>query len=423
MFLSSLLVCSLVVGQANAPQSADAAPKPEGAPAADTQQKVAVPDFSAPAGQEPLGVMLSGVVGHEIERLGLFKVVTSEQVRAVLSVERQKALMGCGDECGSGATSAGSLLGVDLLVTGRLSRLGAKKGDAGTLSLEMTLLESATGQRKGSSLLTAASESELINKLPEAVVTLMSKVLEGKQGALVVTTTDLGASVKVDGTIVGTTPLEGRLALAAGPHMLRIEKEGFVAAQKEVRIAPDKVTEENVRLVPSPDFAAAYEQKEGRLRLGTWLCAGVAVIGLGTFVGMQTVANQKYGAVDQPNTFAYHRKFLLDGVETSPDTSPGAAPDAVINHRTLATQYKNEIQSDQTISYVGGGIGLAAAIAGTALAVISDDPNRYKQFKAAPAAPGTTPAPAPAAPAAPKAPKATGLILPGGGAFVLSGEF
>lgn len=366
------------------------------------QQKVAVPDFAAPAGQEALGVMLSGVVAHELERLQLFKVTTAEQVRVVLSQERQKQLLGCVDEaCGGNAASAASMLGVDLLITGRLTKLG-KKADAQSVALDLTLMDAKTGARKGSTLVNAASESELIEKIPESVVALLGKVLEGKQGALVVSANETGATVKVDGTIVGTTPLEGRVALTAGPHALRVEKEGFVAAKKEIRVAPDALSEELVHMVPSPDFAAGYEEKESRIRRGAWLCAGTAVAGAVLFGVLQYQANKYYGDLGLPGTFAYERKALQDGKETE------VVGDTTVNHRDNAIALASKISSVQNISYLAGGIGLAAAAASVTFFVIGDDPNRYKQFKATSGAP----------------PKVSGMLFPGGGgAFAISGEF
>lgn len=338
------------------------------------QQKVAVSDFQAPAGQEALGVMLSGIVGHELERLELFRVTTSEQVRGLLSLDRQRALLGCDEDCGSSAQNAASMLGVDLLVTGRLTKLGAATGKAGLLTLDLTLLDARSGARLNGAMVQAPSESEIVGKVPETVVSLVGKVLAGKQGFLAVQSSEAGASVKIDNVVVGTTPLDGRLTLAGGPHLLRLEKDSFVATQKQVRITPDQTTTESVTMVPSPDFIQAYESREGRFRLGTWVAGGVAVAGLAGFVVMQMQADQLYtGSTAKPG-FTYYQRQLLAGTEAGPNGE---------DYRAAAAKLKTQVETAQTISYVAGGLGLAAGIAGVSFAIISDDPGKYRQYRAA----------------------------------------
>jgi hypothetical protein len=327
--------------------------------------KMAVPDFQTTAGNEPLAAMLAGSVATEIDHTGLFQVTTSDQVRALLSLERQRQLLGCADD--SCSSNVAGQLGVDYLVNGRLARVTDAKKATTALTLDLAIVEVKTGKRVSSRGVTANSEVDLVSKLTENVAALISPLLTGRQGYLVVISSEAGSSVKVDGALLGTTPMTQRLSIAGGPHVLRIEKEGFTTVQKQVRIAPDQTTEEAVRLLPSPDFIDAYERKQWGLRIGAFIATGVAVAGLATFGIMQGQAQATYGSVDRTNTFAWYRSQLVTNWN-----------DAQYQE---ATKLQNTINSQLAVSYVAGGIGVASAITATALFLIGEDPNRYQSYR------------------------------------------
>lgn len=327
--------------------------------------KMAVPDFTTTAGNESLAAMLAGSVATEIDRTGLFQVTTSDQVRALLSLERQRQLLGCNDD--SCSSNIASQLGVDFLVNGRLSRLtDAKKATTG-LTLDLSIVEVKTGKRVSSRAVNGTSEADLVSKLTENVAALIAPLLSGRQGFIVVIASEDGSVVKVDGTQLGTTPMTQRLAVPGGPHVLRIEKDGFTAVQKQVRVSPDQVTEESVRLMPSPDFIEGYEKKQWGLRIGAFIATGIAVAGVATFAIMQGQAQASYGDPSQPESFAGLRSSLV----TMED------PEV----RQKAEALRNRINSQLAISYVAGGVDLASAVAATVLFLLGDDPNRYQSYR------------------------------------------
>ena len=114
---------------------------------------------------------------------------------------------------------------------------------------------------------------------------------------------EAGAVVKVDDQVKGTTPLQGQITLPAGPHALSVEKQGFVAFQKDVQIQPGQVADERATLVPSPDFIREYEARQKKLRLGAWISTGVAVAGVAGAIYLQADASKIYGTETTPNTF------------------------------------------------------------------------------------------------------------------------
>lgn len=348
--------------------------------------KMAVPDFQTSAGNESLAAMVAGSVATEIDRTGLFLVTTSDQVRALLSLDRQRQLLGCNDDsCNSNIAEQ---LGVDFMVNGRLTRLtDAKKATTG-LTLDLAIIDTKTGKRVSSREVKGSSEADLVSKLTENVAALISPLLTGRQGFIVVIASEDGSVVKVDGTQLGTTPMTQRLQVPGGPHVLRIEKEGFTSVQKQVKVAPDQVTEEAVRLMPSPDFIDGYEKKQWGLRIGAFIAAGVAVAGIATFGIMQGQAQSSYGDPSQPNSFAGLRSSLVSMED----------PEV----RKKAEDLRNKINSQLAISYVAGGLGLAGAVTATVLFLIGEDPNKYQSYRG---------------------PKATAWLLPSGAGGALSWDF
>lgn len=101
-----------------------AAPKsPAKAPSAPALPKVTMTPLTLADGLEPKeGVLLADIVIAHMRRLNGLQVVSLDDVRAVLSHEQQKQLLGCSEgEC---VTELGGALGCDELVTGSVGRLG-----------------------------------------------------------------------------------------------------------------------------------------------------------------------------------------------------------------------------------------------------------------------------------------------------------
>jgi hypothetical protein len=345
----------------------------------DKNPKMAVPDFQTTPGNEALAAMMAGSVATEISRTELFAITTSDQVRALLSLERQRQLLGCTDDSCSSNVAA-EALGVDYIVNGRLTRLtdAAKKATTG-LTLDLVIIDTKSGKRVSSREIKAVTEAELVGRLQENVAALIAPLLTGRQGFLVVIASEDGSVVKVNGTQLGTTPMTQRLQVPGGPHVIRVEKEGFTAVQKQVKVKPDEVTEESIRLMPSPDFIDAYERKQWTLRIGAFAALGLAVAGFATFGIMQGQARDAYGtgSLGEMNTFL-------------------SARNALIAEETEANRKKTEdlasrIQTQLAISYVAVGIGLASAVTATVLFLVGEDPNRYQSYRGPKASAWLTP--------------------------------
>lgn len=351
---------------------------------------IGVSDFTSTKDLQPVAGALAGYVANELQRLGTFRVTSTDQTRSLLSLDRQAQLLGCPDDTCRGA--AVMTLGFDYLVTGKFTRLAALKSGA-TLTLELVLIDVKTGKREASDVTTASSEGELMNKLTPSVVKLLGSVLKQRSGTLVVQSPEKGAAVKVDDSLVGTVPV-GKIEVTGGPHILKVEKEGFVTWQKEVRVKPEETIEEAVRMVPSPDYINAWHDKHSKLRIAAWASTGLFVAALGTTVAMGMRAQGLYGSEETKGTFLYERRFVLNGVEQ----------DASGNHRESANQLKSQVEGARLFGFVAAGVAGASAVSAAVLWLFAEDPNRYEAYRSTEV-------------------KVSGVLAPGGGGLVLSGGF
>ena len=363
------LALLLGVGAPTGAHAAEAPPPAPPAPASEALPRLMVLDFQAVGASPQAASAAGGVAANELQRLGVFTVSTSETLRDLLALERQKQLLGCPDESPCATQLAGAL-GVDYLVTGKVTRISGAGGMPTTFTLEMVLTDVKAGKRVGADLQTAQAETEAVSKVKAGVTRLVGRALQGRAGTLFVQATELGAVVKVDDVVQGVTPLQGRLKVAAGPHLLTVEKAGFVTAQKEVRVRADAHAEEAVTLVPSPDFVREYQSRHRKLRLGAYVSTGVAVAGLAGAALFQLQADRNYGDATTPGTFEYERALVNQGVEQ----------DEAGDHRRMANDLKARIETQQLLSRVGAGLALAGAGAATYFWIAGEDPDRYSRF-------------------------------------------
>lgn len=282
-----------------------------------------------------------------------FRVISAEDIRALLTLEAQKSLCGAGSE--SCLAEIGGALGADYLVSGTLTRLGEKT------NLELSLLDVKRAKNLSRASRTFQGEGELLDIVPAATVELLGKALEGRRGTLVVSVTEPGATVKIDGRIVGVSPLAPQTTVA-GTHLVEVEKKGFISQQEQVLVKADQTAARSVALVPSPDFLDAYQASARRMRLGAWLSTGVGLAALGTAVFFNAQADR------------IHQDFVTErDLYTS-----GAVSD---------TQELTRLQTDglgaQTVANVSFGLAGAATVAAAYFWIAGDDPGRYGRYQVA----------------------------------------
>ncbi|MFZ5438487.1 MAG: hypothetical protein ACOZQL_00695 [Myxococcota bacterium] len=128
--------------------------------AAAEKPKLAVLDVQAIGAPAEEAVALGESITQELSRRGFFEVISSRDIRALLGVEREKALLGCGDS--SCTAELSGALGARFVLQSTLTRLGD------SLQLSMQMLDTAKAQSVARSVRLAKDPKQLADFLPWA---------------------------------------------------------------------------------------------------------------------------------------------------------------------------------------------------------------------------------------------------------------
>jgi len=348
------------------------------ASAADARPNLLVLDL------EPRGVGLpeaqaaTGSVVRGLRQLDVFQVLSSDDVRQLLALERTRQLSGAKAESSVG--QLGAALNAPNAVVGSVTRVGGK------LQVEIRLLDAPTQKVLSQKTLNQATVEQVANQLPGLAQELMSPLLREQQGFLVVKSKEEAAEVLVDDTLVGSIPLKGSIDLSRGVHRLTVRKDGFIAQTRSVRIEPKQTTIEEVELAPSGDYAKIYKDKYAKMRVGAWIATGVAVAGITTAIIMNASANSQYNDQFKPRQ-AWLQGAAGQGPQTKPpdianNPTASAAWDSCTTSgaaacKQAAEDAKSSVQVKQYVAIGAGVIGVASAGVATWLWLSGKDPNRY----------------------------------------------
>ncbi len=333
---------------------------------------------------EPRGVGLpesqaaTGSVVRGLRQLEVFQVLSSDDVRQLLALERTRQLSGAKAESSVG--QLGAALNAPNAVVGSVTRVGGK------LQVEIRLIDSPTQKVLSQKSLNQATVEQVAAQLPGLAQELMAPLLREQQGFLVVKSREEAAEVLVDDTLVGSIPLKGSIDLSRGVHRLTVRKDGFIAQTRSVRIEPKQTTVEEVELAPSSDYAKVYKDKYGKIRVGAWIATGVAVAGITTAVIMNASASGQYD-----DEFKPRQAWLQGAAGTGPQTKPpeiannpaaSAAWDSCTTTgaaacKQAAEDAKSSVQVKQWVAIGAGVMGVASAGVATWLWLSGKDPNRY----------------------------------------------
>ena len=110
---------------ASAGAPADVDDAGDGADAGAARLRVAVYDFALDGIEPRIGRIVTEAVAKEMRKLDGLLVISMEEVRAMLELEEDKAMLGC-SESESCLSEIGDALGVDGLVVGQLVSLGTE---------------------------------------------------------------------------------------------------------------------------------------------------------------------------------------------------------------------------------------------------------------------------------------------------------
>jgi len=333
---------------------------------------------------EPRGVGLpesqaaTGSVVRGLRQLEVFQVLSSDDVRQLLALERTRQLSGAKAESSVG--QLGAALNAPNAVVGSVTRVGGK------LQVDIRLLDAPTQRVLSQKTLNQVTVEQIASQLPGLAQELMAPLLREQQGFLVVKSKEEAAEVLVDDTLVGSIPLKGSIDLSRGVHRLTVRKDGFIAQTRSVRIEPKQTTIEEVELAPSGDYAKIYKDKYGKMRVGAWIATGVAVAGITTAIIMNASANSQYN-----DEFKPRQAWLQGAAGTGPQTKPpeiannpaassawdSCSTSGAAACKQAAEDAKSSVQVKQYVAIGAGVVGIASAGVATWLWLSGKDPNRY----------------------------------------------
>lgn len=283
--VASLLVVALAVpGAAWAQPALPDPPAPQApldpGPEAAIPQKLAVWRIDALGIRPELVAQLETLFRMELDRLAKQPMPTRREIdRALTSADQS-----CpgDDRC---LAVIGKKLKVDVVVTGTIGAVG----DSYVLDIKAFETASARSRRIASDPL-RGSPDELIEGVRVAAYRLLAP--DQLHGALQIQSDLIGAEVRLDGQLVGKTPLPQlgvirRLPL--GTHKLRVDAAGYAPFEEAVDVRFQKVSQVVVRLLPSTiTGTGAVRHVERRpFYTRTWFIVGVGVaaIALGAAIG------------------------------------------------------------------------------------------------------------------------------------------
>lgn len=134
------------------------------APPSSAKPKLVVLQLSAAGGiDDSVGLAMTEAITGEVGKKGYFDVISQKEIQTFLAQERQKQMLGCGEEASSCLSELAGAAGARFILTGAVAKLG----DAYQLTLQT--LDSQKTQPLGRSTRIAKSLDVLRAGLPYAV--------------------------------------------------------------------------------------------------------------------------------------------------------------------------------------------------------------------------------------------------------------
>ena len=342
------------------------------APSLSAQERtpIAVMDLAGRGVDEAAAGALTTEVSNTLAGLRLFQVITREDIKRMLQLEQTRQQC-TGDADSSCLAEIGGALGVDYLIYGEVSKI------AETYSLSLVLLDISQAQAANRINRKVEAPGALLQETEAAAKLLVQPLLAGKKGFLVLQGAETGATVKLDGRLLGASPLPGRLELGMGTHELLIEKEGFLPWARTLDVAPNQVTVESVAMVPSQAYISEYRDQARAIRTAAWVTAGTGAVLLATGVVLRLIGNARFddlinkGFITQNATICLEQDPAYNGEDYCP-TPTGFTNDA------LGTI--DSIETLDTVALVSLVAGAVSALSATVLFLAGENPDRYDAY-------------------------------------------
>ena len=207
-----------------------------------------------------------------------------------------------------------------------------------------------------------------------------SAALASDGGSLEVHASESQSVVSVDGgeSVLLVNPLR----LPVGTHRLRLERGGFLPAERDVDVPLGAAVTVAVALKPTPDTRVQYVSSAERRRNWSW-----AAIGTGVAVG---AAGTVLALLEQARMPAAQSALNAANASAVPGSNGSCDPSRNLGNDISACQSLlqdtasrvNQIETLRAIGWVSAGVGGALAATGVALLITGDDPHKYDENRA-----------------------------------------
>ncbi|MBI5511343.1 MAG: PEGA domain-containing protein [Deltaproteobacteria bacterium] len=295
---------------------------------------------------------LSTQVSQELDALGPFKAISAQDVQQMLAFENLKDQVGCDDvTC---LAEIGGALGADFLVTGSVLQLG----DSFLVQLQLMNIRQARADARVSRDFSGSLKG-LFEETRIATRMVVRDILAQRSGQVVIQASEEGATVKIDGSIIGVSPVPP-LELSGGMHTVTLEKTGFVQFQKDVEVQEKAARAVVANLRPSAEFRRAYRDSARFWRRLSWAGVAVGAAGLGGGGALFYVGAKQAKTLDRDRS-----TFNAQARRTE-------------SERQALLEREQRIAVLDTLALVCGSVGLASAAVGIGLFTTGDDPDRYE---------------------------------------------
>lgn len=299
--------------------------------------------------------LLTSVASNRLSEIGIFQVISREDIKNMLSHQQDQILLGCvAEDC---LVKIGGALGAENLVAGTVGKVGEKY----VIGLQRIDVRGAKVVKRVEREF-EGSRDKLLEEVRNAAYKVVEDILVEQSGKLILSVSEEGADVSVDQKTVGASPLPS-LDIPAGPRDIRVSKKGFVDWVRTVQVDPKQTRMEDVTLIPSAVFIEDYEGRTASMRRWAWIT-------LATFVALEAGA-------------AGLRTYTF--IEYDPIEDDYAAG----NYGNLTqNEYYDKYRSDMDRAEIMDYAALSMAIAGVAVGIVSaylflegEDPDRYEKFR------------------------------------------
>lgn len=317
--------------------------------------RIAVLDLKDKGVGKDVASILTGILTNRISELGIFEVLSRQDIKNILTHEQDKMLLGCSDA--SCLVDIGGALGAEELITGEIGRVGKKT----IIGLQRIDIRNARVVKRTQRQFIGTHEM-LMEEIGHAAYNLMEDTLKAQSGTVLMSISEEGADISVDGKTVGTSPVD-KLVIPAGPRDIRVAKKGFIHWARTVKVEPKGVQLIEVSLIPSANFIETYEQEASDQRMWAWITLGTGLALEAGALGLRIYTWQKYDPIEDD----YNSQNFRGMTQTE-----------------FYDKYKGDMDTAEVLDATAIGLGVAGIIAGAFslyFFLAGEDPYRYDKYR------------------------------------------